>query len=99
VYHEHRAGAVPVLLIRRMYDRHDFTWRPHASGLALHCVGRAAPVAFVVPDSRYPGIHRVKTRDGRLSNMVNLSRAKDAAPLIAMATLNRTGEKRRNPPP
>jgi hypothetical protein len=33
----------------------------------------------IVPDSKYPGMWRVKRPDGSISDMVNLSRAKDAA--------------------
>lgn len=32
----------------------------------------------VVPDAKWPGMWRVRTPDGRLSDMVNLARAKDA---------------------
>jgi hypothetical protein len=34
---------------------------------------------LVVPDSVYPSMYRVKWPDGRLSDICNLSRAKDAA--------------------
>lgn len=33
----------------------------------------------VVPDERYPNMWRVRRPDGSLSDMVNLTRAKDAA--------------------
>ena len=36
-------------------------------------------VGRVVPDSRYPKMYRSVRADGRLSDMANLSRAKDAA--------------------
>ena len=39
----------------------------------------------VVPDGKYPGMWRIRTLDGTLSDMVNLSRAKDAARSIARA--------------
>jgi hypothetical protein len=45
-------------------------------------------LATVEPDSKWPGMYRVRMRDGQLSDMVNLSRAKDAARSLAMATLN-----------
>jgi hypothetical protein len=31
-----------------------------------------------VPDERFPGMYRLKRADGSLSDMVNLTRAKDA---------------------
>jgi hypothetical protein len=32
----------------------------------------------IVPDERFPGMYRLKRTDGSLSDMVNLTRAKDA---------------------
>jgi hypothetical protein len=37
----------------------------------------------VVPDERWPKTWRIRWPDGRISDMVNLSRAKDAAAIIA----------------
>src|SRR5262245_40337953 len=51
------------------------TWR-------LYCSG-GGPLVEVMPDERYSGMWRIRTRDGRLSDMVNLARAKDAARLVA----------------
>src|SRR5262245_10098515 len=45
-------------------------------------------LATVVPDEKYQGMFRVRTKDGQLSDMVNLSRAKDAARSLAMAAFN-----------
>jgi hypothetical protein len=53
----------------------------------VHCLyygsGRA-PVARVVPDGRYPGMWRIAWGAGFLSDMVNLTRAKDAAAALAV---------------
>ena len=38
----------------------------------------AAGAYAVVPDERFPGMYRLKRTDGSLSDMVNLTRAKDA---------------------
>jgi hypothetical protein len=38
----------------------------------------------VVPDNNYPNMWRIQTKDG-LSDMANLTRAKDAAAMIARA--------------
>jgi hypothetical protein len=32
----------------------------------------------IVPDERYPGMYRLRLPDGSLSDVVNLTRAKDA---------------------
>jgi hypothetical protein len=41
------------------------------------------PVADVVPDQVYAGMWRVRMLDGTLSDLTNLTRAKDAAFVIA----------------
>ena len=48
-------------------------------------IGRKRTGFRVVEDDRYPGMYRVRYPDGRLSDMVNLSRAKDA--VLGMAHL------------
>jgi hypothetical protein len=45
--------------------------------------GRASPKKpdldpRIVPDPKWPGMYRIKRADGSLSDMVNLSRARDA---------------------
>ena len=37
----------------------------------------------IVPDERYPGMYRLRLPDGRLSDMVNLTRARDALAAIS----------------
>jgi hypothetical protein len=55
----------------------------HQATFALH-VGRSqVPILHVVPDAIQPGMWRIRFPDGALSDMVNLSRAKDAAVDIA----------------
>ena len=46
-------------------------------------IGRRRTDVFVCPDQKYPSIWRVLHPDGRLSDRLNLTRAKDAA--IALA--------------
>jgi hypothetical protein len=46
---------------------------------ALHYGDALTPLALVVPDERWPDMFRIAWPDGRLSDMANLSRAKDAA--------------------
>ena len=61
----------------------DLTWK-FADGIhTLHRGGLKTPVISVVPDKIYPTMWRIRTRDG-LSDMVNLSRARDAAVALAM---------------
>jgi len=49
----------------------------------LLCGDSRKPVLTVVQDKKYQTMWRVKLPDGTLTDMVNLSRAKDAATLIA----------------
>ena len=68
------AGPVP---------RTRFCWRDTDAGLALHLGRGARSLALVVADGRYPGMYRVQMPDGSLSDMVNLTRAKDAGLALA----------------
>jgi hypothetical protein len=54
----------------------------------LYDVDRRLPWS-VVEDSRYLGMWRVMAKDGTLSDMVNLTRAKDAA--MSLAAVKRWG--------
>jgi hypothetical protein len=45
---------------------------------------------MVEPDARYAGMYRVRLPDGRITDIVNLTRAKDAAIALALAGLNAT---------
>jgi hypothetical protein len=48
-------------------------------------------IAKVVPDKTYPGMYRILA-DGELSDMVNISRATDAAQSIARSILNKRAQ-------
>jgi hypothetical protein len=52
-------------------------------------------LAAVEPDSVWPGMWRVRLPHGDLSDMVNRTRAKDTARLLALATLN-SAERRQH---
>jgi hypothetical protein len=71
------------------YDTNDLKWNKTATGYALHLGRSRKALVEVVPDTKWPGIMwRVRKADGTLTDVVNLSRAKDAALSIALATLN-----------
>jgi hypothetical protein len=53
------------------------------TGFALYYGHARTPLALVVPDTHWSGMWRIAWPDGRLSDMVNLARAKDAAAAIA----------------
>jgi hypothetical protein len=46
-------------------------------------IGRRFSKVIVRPDIGWPGMWRVRSPDGELSDMVNLARAKDAAISVA----------------
>jgi len=45
-------------------------------------------MATIVPDNTWPGMWRVRIPDGHLTDIVNLTRAKDVAQSLALAVLN-----------
>jgi hypothetical protein len=49
--------------------------------------GRETPIVSIVPDEKYPLMWRIRYPDGSLSDMVNKSRARDAARSIAASIL------------
>ena len=49
----------------------------------LHYGSSKQPIAEVVPDTQWPDMWRIQWADCRLSDMANLSRARDAALAIA----------------
>ena len=68
-----------------MYDRQDLIW----DGRQLRLFSsRGRVLASIEPDQTWPGMWRVRLPDGNLTDMVNLSRAKDAAVSLALGALN-----------
>lgn len=67
-----------------VWNSQEFEW--NGNGLCL--LGRKAPVVTIVNDPQYPSMWRVQRPDGSLSDMVNLTRARDAARLLAARVMN-----------
>jgi hypothetical protein len=65
-----------------MIGRSDLIWR----GLEVRYKGRK--MAEVMRDKKYPEMYRIDYLDGEKSDMVNLSRAKDAALGWVLSCLN-----------
>jgi hypothetical protein len=70
----------PATLRGHSYDTNDPMWGRRT--LRRRTVGQI--MATIVPDSAWPGMWRVRMPDDRLSDMVNLARAKDAAQALAL---------------
>jgi hypothetical protein len=82
-------------LTGHIYGRKDFTWAEHPDGWALHAMGHRDAIVRIVPDGVWPGMWRIRHPGGRLSDMANLTWAKDGAIAVAMRLLDprKTGEQ------
>ena len=65
------------------------TWRKTATGHALYFRDRGKALATVEPDAQHAGMWRIRMPDGWVSDMANLSWAKDAAIRSVLFVLNR----------
>ena len=65
----------------------ELAWRACGTGFTLH-LGRSKPLLSVVPDATHSGMWRISHR-GQLSDLTNLTRAKDAGLTWALHDLNR----------
>ena len=66
-----------------VHNRTALVWR----GDDLH-LSRGRRMLRVVPDATWPGMWRIETSDGRLSDIANQTRIRDAAMSIALGELN-----------
>lgn len=66
-------------------------WRTDGARHTLHRGNGATVLAALEPDAVYPGMWRISFPDGSLSDLTNLTRAKDAAENLALAALNHRG--------
>jgi hypothetical protein len=81
-----KAARAKLDLMTRIYSRHSLTW--HGNALKLD----RRELARIVADANWPNMWRVQLPDGQLTDMLNRTRAKDAAFGLALATLNRKSE-------
>jgi hypothetical protein len=72
------------------YSRRHLQWVRDGAAWVVRNGG--TELVRVVPDEKYPGMWRVRSPDGRLSDMANITWAKDAAATMALAVLNRPGD-------
>jgi hypothetical protein len=71
-----------------MKDRSHLNWTRGATGFALHVGKSRNPLLHVVPDERWPDMWRIRHRDNSLSDLLNATRAKDAAKSHALAEVH-----------
>jgi hypothetical protein len=67
----------------RVYASTHLNW----NGRELRLGNRV--MAMIVPDADWPGMYRIIMPSGHITDVVNLSRAKDAAVTLALAELNK----------
>src|SRR5215475_2001459 len=71
-------------------------WRNADGRLFLYHGNDPNPLVTIEPDSKYSGMYRIRFPDGGLSDMANLTRAKDAASShCENSTLGVSGRKKR----
>jgi hypothetical protein len=73
---EHLGRRLDPRLITKQ-NRHQAT-----QAYALFNGRSKAPLVWAVPDAAYPGLYRIRSPDGRLSDLANLTRIKDAARVL-----------------
>jgi len=79
----------------RVFSTRELIWTGDRLRLGS---ARGRVVAAIEADRDWPGMWRVKTPTGHLSDMVNRTRARDAARAIAAADLNSQGAPVEAPP-
>jgi hypothetical protein len=72
----------------QMLERKSLRWERQQDAWVLY--RSKAVLIEVASDQKYPGMWRVRDNSGDLSDMVNLTRAKDAAKSRALAGNNRS---------
>src|SRR5262245_23000298 len=73
---------------RTIVGRDRLKWRYADKRLSLHQGNDKNPLATIEPDPKHSGMYRIRFPAGGLSDMVNLTRAKDAAIALALQSLN-----------
>ena len=66
-----------------MYGHQDLHWKDSRLYLGSCATGNS-----ITPDTKYPSMWRVRYPEGSLSDIVNLTRARDGARCLALAVLN-----------
>ena len=99
VYRPHRLGGKADVIPHgrsTVTSSRRLNWPADRGGFALHFERRTKVLVSVVPDTTYAGMWRVRWPDGCLSDMTNLTRAKDAVACF-MGTEERRQRGRHSP--
>jgi hypothetical protein len=79
---------------RTVVGRDRLKWRRRADGRLFLIHRNRDPLVTVEPDSKHTGMYRIRFPDGGLSDMVSLTRAKDAALAFALRSLNSKAQEK-----
>jgi len=78
----------PSSTTRTVVGQDRLKWRSENSCLRRFHGSRSTPLATIEPDPKYACMYRIRFPNGGLSDMLNLTRAKDAAVGFALRSLN-----------
>jgi len=78
---------------KAVVGRDRLSWRRTGNALALYYGKSEEPLLHVEPDAIRPGMFRVRS-GSEISDMVNLTRAKDAALAVALRHLNSKAQEK-----
>ena len=73
---------------KTIVGRDRLNWRHGDDRWFLFHGNNCNPLITIEPDAKYAGMYRLQFPEGGLSDMVNLTRAKDAAIGLALQSLN-----------
>jgi hypothetical protein len=76
--------------------RKDFVWKESELGWEVKRVNGRKPLMYLVRDSVYPTMWRIKQLDNALSDMFSLTRAKDSAYCMLGSLLEEEKRVRKN---
>jgi len=79
----------------RVHGRNNLRVQKTETGYCVKRMGSRRILSQIEPDVVYPKMWRIKRPDGSLSDMVNLTRAQDAAIGAALSILNADVKQRR----
>src|SRR5258708_298716 len=81
-------NLIPVRPAGRVWGRRDLVWHRDGDDLVI-CHHGSAPLLRVVRDTRFREMWRIADAGDRLSDLANITRARDGATSRALAILNR----------
>jgi hypothetical protein len=91
------ANLIPAQPSGRVWGRRDLVWRRNGDDWVI-CHYRSTPLLRVVRDTRFREMWRIAHAGDRLSDLTNLTRARDGATSWALAILNRPAKAQETHP-